>query len=109
MGNSAQGKCVARREALDAPMTHKTKRGLKGSEDGCPSGTVLRVLQGRCIPLKGRREALDAPMTHKTKRGNCMHNCMDNCLKSKSGGKGFFPIPDVRRKALMECKEDCNC
>ena len=43
--------------------------GLKGSEDGCPSGTVLRVLQGRCIPLKGRREALDAPMTHKTKRG----------------------------------------
>merc|ERR1711942_210652 len=69
---------LGKREALDAPMAHKTKRGSKSSSWSSSSSTITKCTNGVCSTKKteckngkcrkGKREALDAPMAHKTKR-----------------------------------------
>merc|ERR1712183_113070 len=55
-----------KREALDAPMTHKTKRGSSSRSSSSSSSSSIKITSSK----KGKREALDAPMTHKAKRGS---------------------------------------
>merc|ERR1711862_474908 len=79
-GKCSRGK--GKREALDAPMAHKTNRGSKSSSWSSSSSTITKCRNGvcttkkteckngKCSRGKGKREALDAPMAHKTKRGS---------------------------------------
>merc|ERR1712025_206336 len=51
------GKCKGKREALDAPMAHKTKRGSKSSSWSSSSSTITKKTECKNGKCKGKREA----------------------------------------------------